>query len=224
MNTAFDELAALTCAVQLTPGNHPTRAFETHVATRGVPTRLHHGFAYAARKRPVWSDDGRCLVRGEAHSVHPPQAGSRAAATVAACGLARWLEPLVTSEGMPLLETMYPGYVLGSGAEIDLAMELGVRLAVDVSHVFMQLAQGAMATSTWDRLARYERIGEVHVSANDGTRDAHAPLEENAFGLGWARERMARDTPVVLECYMHRLGPGERRSQLEILDPKRSAS
>lgn len=39
MVAAFDELAALGAALQLTPGNQPTPGFAAHVAASGVPTR-----------------------------------------------------------------------------------------------------------------------------------------------------------------------------------------
>lgn len=212
MRAAFDELATLAGAVQLTPGNHPSPGFREHAAR--APVRLHHGFSYAARKQDVWSDDARCLV--EAHSVHPPLARSPAAAAIAARGLGAWLEAR-PAEDAPLLETMYPGWVLGTGDELEDAMRAGAALAVDVSHVFLQLCAGAMRESTWQRLAAYERIGEVHVSANDGSRDAHAPLAPSTFGLAWARERLGDGVPVVLECYMHRLSRREREDQIALL-------
>jgi hypothetical protein len=212
MQSAFDELVALSGAVQLTPGNHPTARFDAHVAR--AETRAHHGFDFAARKREVWSDDARCLV--DAESVHPPIAGSAAAKAVEARGLGAWLEE--RPAGAPVLETMYPGYVLGTGDAIEDAMRLGVPLAVDVSHVFMQLAQGAMTDATWRRLAAYERVAEVHVSANDGARDLHACLSPSTFGIDWARERLAAGVPVVLECYMHRLSTFERQGQIALIE------
>jgi hypothetical protein len=196
--------------VQHTPGNHPTARFEDHVAR--AATRRHHGFDFASRRREVWSADATCLV--DAESVHPPEAHTAAARAIEARGLGAWLEERASAE--TLLETMYPGYVLGTGDAIEDAMRLGTRLAVDVSHVFIQLSSGAMGAATWRRLASYERVGEVHVSANDGTRDAHAPLTASSFGLAWARERGAAGVPVVLECYMHRLSPDERRAQIDL--------
>lgn len=213
MQSAFDELAALAGAVQLTPGNHPTPSFRDHAAR--APVRLHHGFAFAARRQDVWGDDARCLV--DAHSVHPPVAGSPAAAAIAARGLGAWLEARGEGGAAPLLETMYPGWVLGTGDELEDAMRCGAPLAVDVSHVFLQLSAGVMGEGTWRRLAAYDRIGEVHVSANDGSRDAHAPLAPSTFGLAWARERLADGVPVVLECYMHRLSRREREDQIALL-------
>lgn len=202
MGSAYDELVGLTNAVQLTPGNHPSRSF----APLGT-VRRHHGFDPRARRRPVWSDDGGCLV--DAESVHPPRDD-------AAIDPSAWLEARAHLAA-PLLETMYPGYLLGTGAALDEAMRLGVPLAVDVSHVFMQLRAGVMDQGTWRRLREYEKVGEVHVSANDGTRDAHAPIAAESFGLDWARAKLEAGTPVVLECYMHRLGDSDRRRQVDLV-------
>jgi len=216
MESAFDELAALTGAVQLTPGNHPTSAFAGHVAKKRTKTktqtRRHHGFDWTLRKRDVWSSDAECVVESE--SVHPPMSKTDAAQTIARKGLGAWLEGYVG--GSLLLETMYPDYVLGNGEEIELAMEIGVPLAVDVSHVFMQIAQGVMTESTWQRLADYQNIGEVHLSANDGRRDLHSPLTPKTFGLEWAHAKRAEGIPVVLECYMHRLSNEHRERQVAL--------
>lgn len=113
---------------------------------------------------------------------------------------------------------MYPGCPLGDGAALDAAMQAGVRLAVDVSHIFIQREQGVMGERTWAKLQDYALVDEIHVSANDGRRDRHAPLTADAFGLDWARRR-AREAsaPVILECYMHKLTDAERRRQIEIV-------
>jgi hypothetical protein len=213
MGSAFDELAAFGGGVQLTPGNHPTGGFEARVGA--AATRRHHGFAFAARKREVWTADARCLV--DAESVHPPQVDTSAARAVEVRGLGAWIAETQAREAAPLLETMYPGYLLGDGEALEVAMDAGARLAVDVSHVFIQLTAGAMRAATWERLMQYAHIGEVHVSANDGTRDAHAPLDARTFGLAWARERAAEGVPIVLECYMHRLSRAERERQVELV-------
>jgi hypothetical protein len=219
MGPSFDELAALTGAIQLTPGNHPTSDFEAHTTKKKtrVLTRRHHGFDFALRKREVWSSDATCLVPSE--SVHPPMSKTEAAKTIMSpsSGLGLWLESIRSEDATsPLLETMYPDYVLGSGEEIELAMEIGVKLAVDVSHVFMQIAQGVMNEGTWERLREYPNIGEVHLSANDGRHDLHAPLTTRTFGLAWAQTKLAEGTPVVLECYMHRLTDDHRRRQVAL--------
>lgn len=218
MQNAFEELADLTGAVQLTPGNHPTAGFE-EVTSRSALTRKHHGFAFGSRRRDVWAADATCIV--DADSFHPPVDGSPAATAIRHLGVAAWLETVMDrgNAGTParLLETMYPGYVLGSGEELEVAMQLGVHLAVDVSHVFIQLTQGTMTDATWRRLSAYERIGEVHVSANQGRHDTHMPMTRGTFGLDWARERFAAGTPTVVECYMHRLSPQARRDQVGLM-------
>jgi sugar phosphate isomerase/epimerase len=202
MHDAFDELAALGVdGVQLTPGNAPTLGFARHCLDSEVVTRTHHGFAPAAMRIEVWDDQFN--PRGDWHSVHPPRAADE-----------DWLPaPHVDV----CLETMYPGYPLGSGSALDAAMGDGVRLAVDVSHVFIQQEQGVMADATWRRLQDYERIEEIHLSANDGRRDRHAPLSSATFGLEWAQRRSAQtSTPLVLECYMHKLDATQRLMQIEI--------
>ena len=200
MQRAFDEIAALEVAIQLTPGNIPTPGFADHVARSGVVTRRHHGFTFDARKTQVWDASGACLVTSE--SVHPPEDGECAG---------DW-----RAQALPIIEVMYPGYALGCGAEVERAMADGLVLAVDVSHVKIQRAQGAMDDRVWRRLADYGRIAEVHVSANAGRHDTHEPLDADSFGLAWARERGA-EVPIVLECYMHRLSDGERRRQIDLV-------
>lgn len=193
MARAFDELAALEVGVQLTPGNLPTPDFRAHVARSGVATRTHHGFAFAARKQPVWID-GRCVV--DSDSVHPPEAGPYEVPSA-------------------ILEVMYPGHALGTGDEVERAIADRVRLAVDVSHVFIQRTLGVMTDRVWRLLGDYDRICELHVSANQGRLDTHQPLAADSFGLGWARERCG-ELPLVLECYMHRLSADERRRQIDL--------
>lgn len=209
MTSAFDELRALDVHVQLTPGNHPTPGFREHVARSGVPTRTHHGFAWDARRTPTWGDDGACLVASE--SVHPPKTEAPAAAT-----WWQWYEA-APSTSRPALELMYPGYALGDGAAIERVLAAGWPIAVDVSHAFIQRTQGAMTEATWRRVMEHDRIVEVHVSANAGTSDAHQPITADSFGLAWARERLAAGTPVVVECYMHRLDGDARRRQLALV-------
>ncbi len=198
MAAAFDALARL-CpdGIQLTPGNPPTAGFAPT-----LPVRTHHGFAFDRWKRPVWSDDGRCLV--DSDSVHPPAGSS-------------WWAWVLDQERPPVLETMYPGHGLGTGAELDAAMDAGLALAVDVSHVFIQRHAGVIGPATWARLQDYGRIAEVHVSANPGTTDAHQPLTPDTFGLGWAKARLRAGTPVILESYFHRVGHDQRRAQLDLV-------
>lgn len=207
MRSAFDELSALGVGVQLTPGNEVSRGFKESVTASAVPFRTHHGFSFTSRVAQVWRDDGTCAVSSD--SVHPPRAGSAAAQHFDA-----WLE----REGdTRVLETMYPGYRLGTGDELERAMSLGVRLAVDVSHLFIQRTAGVLADATLARVLAYSRVAEVHVSQNDGRHDSHRLLRRDAFGLSWAKERLRDGVPLIHEAYLHRAAPDVRRAQLELL-------
>ena len=112
------------------------------------------------------------------------------------------------------METMYPGYCLGSGVELDRAMDIGLELAVDVSHIYMQLNQQVLGSATWDRLQVYDNVSEIHLSSNDGSRDQHRVVDAGTFGFDWATARAADGTPLILESYMHRRPRADR--QLEI--------
>jgi hypothetical protein len=199
MALAFDTLARLgPDAIQLTPGNLVTEDFEGHVLRSGLPFRTHHGFHFGARKVAVWSEQGRCLVGS--HSVHPSELGL-----------------LEDPHAGPALETMYPGEALGTGEALERAMQDGLRLAVDTSHLYIQHCQGVLPAQTWRKLMDYERIVEVHVSDNDGRRDTHRPIGPDTFGLDWARARALAGTPVILESYFHKLDEDQRRRQLDRL-------
>lgn len=207
MQTAAAELWSLDpCGLQLTPGNAPTPGFAAWLERQGIPALVHHGFCWQALRQSVWSPIGTCLVGSD--SVHPPQSHEPAAEYW-------WQQVEANMDDQPLLETMYPGYLLGSGTELERAMDMGLRLAVDISHVHMQMHQGAISEAVWQRLQNYERIGEIHLSHNQGQHDSHQPLQNGSFGLDWARER-GQSIPMVLECYMHRLDTEQRRQQMEL--------
>src|SRR6188508_3392374 len=144
MARAFDELASLEVGIgiQLTPGNIPTEGFHDHVLRSRVVTRRHHGFSFDARKQPTWVADGACAVASE--SVHPPEDGECAG---------DWRAWYAAAPVRPILEVMYPGYALGTGDEVERAMADALPLAVDVSHVHIQRAQGVMQDRVWRRLA-----------------------------------------------------------------------
>ena len=199
---AFDELLALGGAVQLTPGNAPEAGFDAHIESKSV--RRHHGYCEHALRQRVWSEAGELLVAHE--SVHPPKNG--------AVDEASWRAQLESGSGAAL-ELMYPGYHLGDGDAAEWAMDIGLPLAVDISHVYIQRTQGVMSAATWTRLQDYEHIAELHVSANEGRHDSHGPIDTGTFGLSWALER-ANAIPLVLECYMHRMKDGERRAQVAL--------
>lgn len=203
MQSAFDELIALgPDGIQLTPGNAPTYGFMAYVDYQGVPTKTHQGFTPRAIRQEVWKDDQ--TLTGHWDSVHPPRQ--------------------INNDWMPsedlkdqIIEVMYPGRALGQGGAIEAAMANGQRLAVDVSHIFIQLIHGTMSEKTWQKLQDYDRIAEVHVSSNAGDRDSHAPVDENTFGLSWAREKGAAGTPVILESYFHKVDDADRRRQMDIV-------
>jgi hypothetical protein len=199
MRVAFDALAELEIdGIQLTPGNLPEPGFRPHAAASRLALRTHHGFDWDRRRRPVW-EGARVLV--EADSVHPPQA----------LAFEEWLDALVDP---PALEIMYPGQHLGCEAELSRAMERRLWLAVDVSHAYIQRVQGTLTEAGWRRLQDYDRIAEIHLSANDGKNDTHRPIEADTFGIEWARSRTS--TPVILESYFHALSPCQRRRQIEL--------
>ncbi|AGC43841.1 hypothetical protein MYSTI_02525 [Myxococcus stipitatus DSM 14675] len=205
MQDAADALLALGAeALQLTPGNAPSHDFVEGLRRRGVPVRTHHGFDARALRRPVWSPSAECLV--DADSVHPPRDVDPASAP--------WRQRAESGAFHALtLETMYPGYALGTGDALTWAMDLGLKLAVDVSHLHIQRTSGVLSGAVWRRLQDYPLIDEVHLSANPGDRDAHHPLQPDTFGLEWARARCADGTPLILECYLHRLSDDARKTQ-----------
>ncbi|WP_374826965.1 hypothetical protein [Aerosakkonema sp. BLCC-F183] len=194
--------------LQLTPGNVPTPEFNKWLQERQVSIRKHHGFHWEALRRKVWSETADCLV--DADSVHPPQTNAGIADV--------WKQQAEQGNyaGI-LLETMYPGYCLGDGDRLSWAMDIQLELAVDVSHIYIQICQNALDNTVWERLQNYENIGEIHISANHGKSDIHQPITEQTFGLEWLRDRTQDGTPAILECYMHRLTPTERRKQVELL-------
>jgi hypothetical protein len=198
MSDAAETLAALApgrVGLQLTAGCAPS---PIHVT---CPTRTHHGFTYRALRAPVW-EDGTLLWHGD--SMHPP--------------LARqvpdgWQPP----DGI-VLETMYPGYAaLANGDQIAAAMDAGRWLAVDVAHLDIQRYHGILTDCVLRRLLDYERVAEVHVSTSHEHRDTHAKLAPSTWGIEWARSRLAAGTPVILECYMHKLSHEERLEQVACL-------
>ncbi len=209
MQAAAAELWSLPVdGLQLTPGNAPTPAFEDWLSHHHVRTRAHHGFHWDALRTRVWSETADCLVAAE--SVHPPRAKE---------GITReWKTHAEQGDYADiLLETMYPGYGLGHGADLQWAMDLGLGLVVDVSHIYMQQCQGVLDIAVWKRLQRYDHIGELHLSANQGKADSHQPMTAQTFGLSWLRERACDGIPVVLECYMHRLTPEQRDEQITLV-------
>ncbi len=208
--------------VQLTPGNLPSPGFERRISAYPGVRLEHHGFAWEQYRRPVYDAALAPIAIDRRRSVHPPRTASgvvsrsrrRRPASGPVTTLAAWLE--VALEHDLLLETMYPGYVLGTGEELEAALAARIRLCVDVSHLSIQRASGCLSDATLRRVLDYERVEEVHVSRAIGRRDAHAPHQPDSFGLDWARAR-ASDLPVVLESYWHRVPFDEQQRQLDLL-------
>ncbi len=212
MQAAFEDLSTLAPdGIQLTPGCAPTLGFSEFIRQQPLPLRTHHGFCYQALRQPVWSRGGDLL--SQADSIHPP----RLKDLNHGAEQRFWYQMTHLGERAPILETMYSGYILGSGPEILRAMEMKLPLAIDVSHIYIQLCQGTITKKHWAAVRNYSNIREVHVSANDGKRDLHRSLREDSFGLEWAKSYSG---PVILENYCHRLSTAERLTQLAILREK----
>lgn len=204
---AADLLALGPVGLQLTPGCAPTRDFETRLVEHRIPTRTHDGFHFSTQRQPVW-DGAELLCRAD--SLHPPTADE--------------VTPDDFLDGAEsgrydgvVLETMYPGHCLGTGPELERAMDLGTPLAVDVSHIHMQLHQEAMTATTWSRLQTYEGIIEIHLSSNDGRRDQHRAVSTATFGFDWAVARAADGIPLIVENYLHRQADDERRRMVDLI-------
>ncbi|KAF3890556.1 MULTISPECIES: hypothetical protein [Nostocales] len=207
MQSAAEELLSLGIGgLQLTPGLVPTEGFQDWLEEKQISVRTHHGFSWRRLRAKVWSDNGDCVVNS--NSIHPPLKNHPCAKL--------WDSRVKLGDYHHLiLETMYPEYCLGNGEEVAWAMDLGLQLAVDVSHVYIQLCQGAMSENVWRRLQEYEGLQELHVSSNTGSADIHQPITKDTFGLDWVKERSGDGIPVILECYLHKLSLAQRTEQVE---------
>jgi hypothetical protein len=198
MTEAADTLYALApgrVGLQLTPGCAPSPINVT------CPTRTHHGFSWKALRTPVWKD-GVLVWHG--NSAHPPRTRD------------------VTEGWQPppdvILETMYPSYAaMANGDQLSAAMDEGRWLAVDVAHLDIQRFHGLLSEPVLNRILDYERVAEVHVSTSREHRDTHAKLTHLDWGVAWAKTHLAKGTPVILECYMHKLSHDERLEQVALL-------
>ena len=224
--------------VQLTPGNLPSPGFRARVdglVQRGVIVRYHHGFSWTHYRRPVYDPTGWALEIGPDHSIHPPRneapgRGLRRArqhggsTTTSPAPNVTWLDwlPIAVEQDL-LVETMYPGYLLGSAAELNDAMDAGLRLCVDIAHLSIIDCSGLLDSATCDRLLTYNRIEEVHVSHSRQGRDTHSPITTDTPWLDWARSRIT-DLPVVLESYWHRTPLEHQRQQLGLVHGGRQAT
>ncbi|WP_019500814.1 hypothetical protein [Pseudanabaena sp. PCC 6802] len=201
--------------LQLTPGNFPSDGFKECLAEQKIMARTHHGFNWQGIRQRVWNAELDCLVKAD--SVHPPHIKSNQNQAETERIWQRKAEQ--GNYQNILLETMYSGYFLGSDRQILWAMEIGLNLAVDVSHIYIQICQGTLNLSTWQKLQEYSNIGEFHLSANNGNGDIHQPLIESTFGLDWVRDRSQSnpEIPIILECYMHSLTFTQRQQQVKFL-------
>lgn len=192
---AFDELARLPVdGIQLTPGNLPSPGFRERARSYAGVLSCHHSFSYEHYRAEVYDESGRTPQLPPTWSIHPPP-------TKHPVSFGDWLSGALTVDA--LCEVMYPGYRLGTDAELGAAMDAGLRLAVDVSHLNIQQKRGDLRDVTLSRLLDYPRIDEVHVSHNLGRADSHQPLLPETPGLAWARERYRGGTALVFESRMH---------------------
>jgi hypothetical protein len=199
-------VAAGVDGIQLTPGCAPDGDIHGRLEAMGVPTRTHHGYSPTALRRKVWSNDGQLLV--DAGSVHPPRAGQAAA-----------FFALAENGGLDgtAVETMWPGWTLGCGDELDWAMRLGLDLAVDVSHLAIQRHAGVLSDQVLARVFDYDHISEAHLSQSDGRRDCHRTVDVHTWGLGWIRERHQDGLVVIVESYQHHLSNRQRAAQFNLV-------
>ena len=218
---AFDALTRHPIdGIQLTPGNLPSPGFERRInnyCESGRAIRLHHGFSYRRYRCRVFDDHGEPLVSGVNRSLHPPRSidiRSRRGITERAVSEQDWLA--IAERFDTVWETMMPTWRLGIGAEIEKAMHLGLRLAVDVSHLHIQRQLGVIREVELKRLFDYQRIEEIHVSHNNGRVDQHQPICADTPYLDWVRERL-NELPVVLESYWHRASFDAQSEQIKLL-------
>lgn len=208
MEAAFNELISLgPDGIQLTPGCVPTPAFKVHVESSSIPYSLHHGFSWTAYKQPVWA--GANLLVPDGRSVHPPKSLD--------CEFEDFLEEAWGEPDEAVYETMYPGYHLGNEQQILTAINWRLPLAVDVSHLYIQLNAGVLSEAGVQRLLNYTNIKEIHLSHNSGKADSHKPINKDTYLLPWVKERLTAGALVVLESYFHKLTVDDRHRQLEIV-------
>ena len=193
--------------IQLTPGNVIDSEFTSLLGRTSISTRTHNGFSWKAMRKRVWEDG---VLNGYWDSVHAP--------TFKDCP--NWWLNIQTNSGQPAWEIMYPSkhnYHLSTWAELDNAMNMGIKLAVDISHLAIMRDCYGEFPLTLKRLQDYHNINEIHVSQSIRDKDAHAPITKDTLYLEWAKERLASGTQVVLECYMHKLTQDERLRQIALL-------
>ncbi len=199
---AYKELLQLNPdGVQLTAGNLPTPKFKEEVS---IPYRLHHNFSWNKRKGEVYDNYLKPINIGHNHSIHPPQYKDD-------IDFNSW----INSCNDVLLETMYPGYLLGCGKELEIAMSLKKRLAIDISHIHIMFSQGVISKKQINKLFDYDNIEEIHISHNSGKYDTHSPICDDTPFLHWIKER--KSVLWVYESYLHKLSLIDRKKQIDII-------
>ena len=204
--------------IQLTPGNLPSPNFRKRIdglRADGVVVQFHQGFSWTHYRRHVLDGELQPIALERDRSIHAPRLEARHGRDPGPFATwEQWL-PTVLEHDL-LVETMYPGYALGTGVELDDAMSAGVRLAVDIAHLSIQVEAGVLSSSTLERVLSYDKLCEVHVSHSAKGKDTHSRLRHDTPMLDWARS-MIGQVPVVLESYWHKLSVDEQRQQLELL-------
>lgn len=220
---ALDALSAhldsgLIDGIQLTPGNLPSPNFHKRVeqlAAGGVIVRFHQGFSWSHYRRHTLDDQLHPIDIDPERSIHAPRQTPRSVRDVGPFTTWADWQPTVLEYGL-LVETMYPGYALGSGPELEMAMDAGVRLAVDIAHLSIQREAGVLSDETLERVLGYEQVCEVHVSHSRKGKDTHSPLQADTPLLDWARSKVG-EVPVVVESYWHKSSLADQRQQLALL-------
>jgi hypothetical protein len=197
-------LAAGVDGIQLTAGCAPDDRLAETVAATAV--RTHHGYSPHALRAKVWDSDA--VLYGQTDSVHPPRRGLEQAFFTR-------LED--GTYGDVAFETMYPGYTLGDEASLRRYLATGQALAVDVSHLHLQIVAGVLSAQGAELVYNYTNIAEIHVSRDEHGRDAHRPFTGGDYQVGWVRERNRAGAVVVVECYTHRMSAAERQAQFEVV-------
>lgn len=201
-NNALSNLLALNPdGIQLTPGNHPTSGFKESL---NLPYRFHHGFSWNKYRRDIYDGAGKLIIDiSYQHSIHPPK-------NDVGVSFNQWIS---TTEDY-LLEIMYPGYFLGNGQEIEQAMDLNKRLALDISHLYIQQCQEVISKKLIDKLLCYHNIQEIHVSHNNGINDTHQPINTNTPFISIIQKK---SIPIVYESYLHKSDLLTRHQQIDLL-------
>lgn len=210
MRRAWEDLLKLEpYGIQLTPGCLPSLDFWDDVHTSKVPVRHHHGFSYTEYRTKVWPISTPTLLAAKRGSIHPPYRKE--------VDFKTWLR---IAQAYPELtyETMWGPYLLSTDDELFAAMSARLKLAVDTSHLKIQLQSGAVSEFAVRHLMEYDRIEEIHVSDNNGKSDSHRPITRETYGLRWAQERGDAGVPVILEGYFHKLSFEQQQEQMEILN------